>query len=932
AAAAAIGSIAAVVMYAVATLLERFEIDDVVGAVPVHLAAGIWGTLAVAIFGDPASWGTGLSRWEQFGVQATGVGATFAWAFGVGFALLWLVNRVHPLRIDPEGERIGLNVAEHGASTEILDLLTEMDGQRRAGDFSQPVSVEPHTEIGQIAQQYNHVLADINAEQKQREAVTEALRRQTASLRLLREAASAANRAKSMEDAIRNCLESICAYGGWSIGHCFMVDEAVKKLISTKIWHLDDEERYAAFREVTENTELMSGTGLSSLVLASGEPNWVANLSEDKNFSRAAVAKDIGIKGGAAFPVLVGDDVVAVLEFFSGEAKAPDEAISEVMGAVGTQLGRVVERERSTAARFKSVVDNMPAHVHLRDRGGRFILVNRQYEEFYGVTNDFVRGKTLREINEHAKFDVLVDENEAFDRQVIDTDRIVELEFDVTREGELRTLSDVKFPIKDHSGEIIALGGVEVDITERKKSAEALRQARVHAEEAEVRLLDAVENFSEAFVLYDAEQRLVLCNSRFKDLYHLSDADIRPGTPREELAGLVFERGIIALGDESEEEFTRRRKAYRDDPGGSFEFQTSEGRWYMVRERSTAAGGKVVIQADITERKQAESKLLEGEERLRLALKGGDLGFWDINLETGSIVASEQWAKMLGYSLDEIDDLRDVALATFHPDDFERVSEYNQRINEGEITNYEIEYRVITKQGETRWQLSKGETVQLTERGKPCRMVGTVMDITERKRAEESLAEKEAQLRVALDNMPGGMVVEDRDRNYVLFNSKYGELHDYPEEFLKIGMSAREEVRFQAERGDFGPGNTDELVEQVLELYQEGKATSWERTFPSGRTLQFNVEPTPDGGMVEVTNDITERKRAEQELAEKEAQLRVALDNMPGGMVLYDRDLKYVLFNSKYGELHDYPEEFLKIGMSAREEVRFQAERGDFGP
>ncbi|MCZ6733710.1 MAG: ammonium transporter, partial [Gammaproteobacteria bacterium] len=126
-AAVSIGCIAGVVMYGVTELLERLELDDVVGAVPVHLGAGIWGTLAVAIFGDPEALGTGLGRWEQLMVQALGVGAGFVWAFGVGFILLWLFNRWYPLRIDPEGERIGLNVAEHGASTEILDLLTEMD-------------------------------------------------------------------------------------------------------------------------------------------------------------------------------------------------------------------------------------------------------------------------------------------------------------------------------------------------------------------------------------------------------------------------------------------------------------------------------------------------------------------------------------------------------------------------------------------------------------------------------------------------------------------------------------------------------------------------------------------------------------------------------------------------------------------------------------
>ena len=737
-AAAGIGSIAAVFMYAVARLLERLEIDDVVGAVPVHLAAGIWGTLAVAIFGDPARWGTGLSRWEQLGVQATGVGAGFAWAFGVGFALMWLINRWLPLRIDPEGERVGLNVSEHGASTEILDLLTEMDDQRRDGDFSRPVSVEPHTEVGQIAQQYNRVLADINAEQRQREAVTEALKQQTVSLQLLREAASAANQAKSVEDAIRTCLESICAFGGWSIGHCYMIDDAKGERVSTKIWHLDDPERYAAFRDITESKDFDFDSGLPGRAMTSDEPAWIVDVTKDEDFARAKLAEDIGIKGGAAIPVQVGDDVVAVLEFFSPEAMELDTAMLEVMTSVGTQLGRVVERGRSEAARFKSVVDNMPAHVHLRDRGGRFILVNRQYEEFYGVTNDFARGKTLHEINLAAGFDLLPGENEVFDRQVIEEDRIVEHEFDITRDGVLRTVSDVKFPIKDHSGEIIAVGGVELDITERKMAAAALRKARVHAEEAESRLLDAIENFSEAFVLYDAEQRLVLCNSRFKDLYHLSDTDIRPGTPREELDRLDFQRDVFALGDESEEEFARRRQVYRDDPKGSFEMQTAEGRWYMIRERPTAAGGKVVIQADVTERKRAEEELARQMAIIETVLENVDEGITMFDSDLNMTVVNQKALELLDFPTGVLKIGAPFA-------DMIRYNAERVEYGPGDVDEQVRERVELAKKFEPHaFERQRADGTALEIRGKPVPgggFVSTYNDITQRKRAEEALQE-----------------------------------------------------------------------------------------------------------------------------------------------------------------------------------------------
>lgn len=139
-------------------LLARMQIDDVVNAVPAHLMAGIWGTLAVALFADTDRLGTGLSRIDQLGVQAMGVGAAAAIGIGLVLPLLVLLNRIIPLRVSAEFERVGLNTSEHGANTALIDLVGAMDEHRRTGDFSQPVRVEPATEAGDIATQYNLVL------------------------------------------------------------------------------------------------------------------------------------------------------------------------------------------------------------------------------------------------------------------------------------------------------------------------------------------------------------------------------------------------------------------------------------------------------------------------------------------------------------------------------------------------------------------------------------------------------------------------------------------------------------------------------------------------------------------------------------------------------------------------------------------------------
>lgn len=168
-----IGGIAGIIVIYADALLVRLKIDDAVGAIPVHLCAGIWGTLAVGIFGQPDILGTGLGMLGQVGVQFIGVIAAGVWTMSITYGVLRVINTISPLRVSEEEEYIGLNVTEHGATTEILDLLTVMNIQSETGDLSQRVQEEPFTEIGQIAHQYNRLLDSLETEVERTEAIVE---------------------------------------------------------------------------------------------------------------------------------------------------------------------------------------------------------------------------------------------------------------------------------------------------------------------------------------------------------------------------------------------------------------------------------------------------------------------------------------------------------------------------------------------------------------------------------------------------------------------------------------------------------------------------------------------------------------------------------------------------------------------------------------
>ena len=156
-----IGIIGSIIAIIVAKILDRFEIDDVVGAVPVHLAAGIWGTLAVGFFSDLEILGTGLTRFEQIKVQIIGIASIGAFSFIVSFILLKILNSFYPLRVSPLHEQVGLNIAEHGAASIEHDLISILDKQSTSGDLKVRGPQDPFTAGGVIGLYYNKLMSKL---------------------------------------------------------------------------------------------------------------------------------------------------------------------------------------------------------------------------------------------------------------------------------------------------------------------------------------------------------------------------------------------------------------------------------------------------------------------------------------------------------------------------------------------------------------------------------------------------------------------------------------------------------------------------------------------------------------------------------------------------------------------------------------------------
>jgi PAS domain S-box-containing protein len=233
-----------------------------------------------------------------------------------------------------------------------------------------------------------------------------ALQSQTRTLELLGAVASASNSAAGVEDALTATLESFCEFGGWQLAHAYLTDHDPSALRHS-VWHEETPGSFAGFRAATEATPA-SEVSLPRSVLSSPAPVWLPSLEGDVRFRRATQA---GLVAACAFPILVRDEPVGVLEFFSTQPHDCRADMLQVMQQFGAQLGRVVERERvelrlarhatqleGLSNRLETVLNSAGEGIYGLDAHGTVTFINDAGARLIGLPRDRIVGRAAQDV------------------------------------------------------------------------------------------------------------------------------------------------------------------------------------------------------------------------------------------------------------------------------------------------------------------------------------------------------------------------------------------------------------------------------------------------------------------------------------------------------------------------------------------------------
>ncbi len=433
--------------------------------------------------------------------------------------------------------------------------------------------------------------------------------------------------------------------------------------------------------------------------------------------------------------------------------------------------------------------------------------------------------------------------------------------------------------IRDPNGRLLHYEGLVEDITESRRAREELEESNQFRDEI-------ISGASEGIVVYDRALRRIVWNRYMEEL---------TGVPADRALGrTAFDMTPDARG--IGDELLQRALAGETVSSGDLLITiegTGRSGWVVGTfgpHRNAAAEivGVIGIIRDVTERRRNEQALRESEQRFRLIADAAPVMIWMDDAEGMSTYFNKPWLDFTGRTLEQ--ELGRGSRDGIHPDDLvpRFVAIYDDAA--AARTPFQTEYRLRRADGQWRWVLETA-TPRFTADGQFGGFVGTAIDITERRDAEQTLRKERGFLRQVIDINPNFIFAKDRDGRFTLVNQAVADAYGTTVE----GLIGRTDADFNANIEEVASFRRADLA--VMDTRREMVIPEEKITDASGgvRWLQTVKRPVigEDGHahqVLGVSADLTERLRAEEALKESEARYRTQVENAPEAIVVFDVD------------------------------------------
>jgi PAS domain S-box-containing protein len=395
---------------------------------------------------------------------------------------------------------------------------------------------------------------------------------------------------------------------------------------------------------------------------------------------------------------------------------------------------------RKLKDQYESLVNNIPGITYRCKYDEKWTMI------FMSTNTDSITGYSADELlnNKIVSYgELIIDADKMLVKNSIDTatkdKKPWEIEYQIkTKMGSVKWVYEKGRAIFNNNNEIEFLDGFILDISEQKRIANELKESELRYNLAIVGPgaglwdWDMVKNkvyFSPYWkeMLGYNDEEIPNDFSSWKNLWHPVDAEKVEKAVHDHLAGKTVKYEI------------EHRLKCKD---GSWRWILTRGD--IIKDKNGKPIRWVGTNIDLTETKKVELELIKMKEQYELAINGTNDGIWDWYITTNNLFLSKRWKEILGYKDDELENNFNTFMKLLHENDKSRVNDYLQKYLTGIIKKYEIEFKMIHKNGSIRWILAKGEAIRDAD-GKPYRMAGSHSDITERKIAEEQLKKAKAQ-------------------------------------------------------------------------------------------------------------------------------------------------------------------------------------------